>query len=149
MSDFDSEHPGTEKDDPDALKAWATKLVEKKQWVLHVPTLTVGPVKAFFDGTESRWKSTIDGGEVPAPVLELETGHGFVARESAFHVLDAAQLRFYIAIQQGLAQLVGVAARGAAGEGVDPRAGFALVISALRAQLIALEGPTKQDEVLG
>lgn len=131
------------------LKEWANALLEKQAWVLHVPTMSVGPAKKFYDGAESRWRSTIDGQEVPAPVLELETGHGFVARMDSFHVLDAAQLRFYVAIQQGLAGLVGVAARNAGAQGVDPRAGFALVISALRAQLAALEAPASGEEVAG
>ena len=134
--------------DMEALKAWANDLIEKQKWVLHVPTLAVGPAKKFYDGAENKWKSTIDGREVPAAVLELETGHGFVARIDSFHVLDNAQLRFYVAMQQGLAVLVGVAARNAGAQNVDPRAGFALTIAALRAQLAALEAPAN-DEVLG
>lgn len=148
-----AEPPPPTLDGPEAraevLKAWADRLIAKQLWVLHAPTLTVGPARNFYDGVENKYRSTVNGQEVPAAVLELETGHGFVADPEKFVELDAPAVRFYVGIQQGLAGLVRVAATGAAGAGVGQEAGFALVVSALRAQLAALEVAKPSGEVMG
>lgn len=129
------------------VREWANSLLEKQAWVLHTPTLSVGAVRRFYDGEETKWRSTIDGNEVPSPVLELETGHGFIANPEVFVEMSAAELRLYVAIQQGLSTLVAVVARNASTQGVRPHAGFALLIAAFRAQLAALERP--EEEALG
>jgi len=124
------------------ILAWGRDLEARKAWVLH-ETLAVGPVRKFWDGEAERYVSPVNDLEVKAPVLELETGHALVANPDAFLELTTAEFRMYAALQQGLAGLAAMAARGAASAGVDRVHGIALMRAALRAQLAALELPTK------
>lgn len=131
------------------LREWADGLIVRRAWVLHTETLVVGPVKNFFDGEATKYKSTIDGVEVPAPVLELENGHGLRAVPELFIELAPADMRFYMALQQALRGVVELSAKSAAATGVEAQKGFALTISALRAQLVALETTTPSADVIG
>jgi hypothetical protein len=130
----------------DEIREWADALIRKQAWVLHLEALAVGPVKAFYDGVSSMWTSTVDGQPVPDPVLELENGHAFIASPAKFQEMNAASMRFFASLQHGISGLVSVAARSAAATGVSPETGYALTISALRAQLVALETKTQGGE---
>lgn len=105
--------------------------------VLHVPTLVVGTVRArWYAG---QYVSLVNGEPVPGDVLELDDGNAFVARPGAFLTMGKAEVRFFETMQEGLAGLVAVAARGGTASGVEPETGYTLTVAALRAQLAALE----------
>ncbi len=136
-----------------AQAAWGRDLALREAWVIHEPSLTVGPVKKYWDGTTEKFSSPVNDLEVPAPVLELVTGHAFVARRrDDFVELDARALRFYEAIQSGLSGLIVVSGRNAAASGVPQDVGLALTVAALRAQLAAIEATASKapdEEVMG
>lgn len=122
------------------LASWADGLIVRQAWVLHVATLTIGPVKHFYDGETTKYKSTIDGGEVPSPVLELQTGHGFVSTDpTGFVELSAADVRFYLSLQIGFRGICELSLKNAVATHVPMSKAQILLVAALRAQLQALE----------
>ncbi len=133
--------------------AWGRDLALREAWVIHEPSLTIGPVKKYWDGTTEMFSSPVNDLAVPSPVLELVTGHAFVAkRQDEFVELDARAIRFYEAIQAGLTGLIVVSGRNAAASGVPQDVGLALTVAALRAQLAAIEATASKapdEEVMG
>ncbi len=106
-------------------------------YVLHVPTLVVGRVKArWYDG---QFVSPVNGKAVPGDVIQLEDGNAMVAKPGVFLKMGKPEIRFFQTVQEGLAGLVAVAAKTGHGAGVDLETGYTLTIAALRAQLAALE----------
>ncbi len=106
-------------------------------WVIHLPTLVVGRVKA-------RWRagmyvSPVNGIAVPDEVVELESGHALLAKRDSFVKMGNSEIRFHDSIQEGLSALVAIAARNGQSSGVDMETGYSLTVAALRAQLRALE----------
>ncbi len=137
VTDFDElDEPGAD----DAAR-------ESSDWVagvgdrvlLHAPTLSYGRVKRLWDGKTARWTSTVDGSPVQGAVVELDTGHGFLAIEKNFVVMTKEEESFVSTFQQGLSALIAVAVQGAASAGVPPENGVALLVAGLRSQLSALE----------
>lgn len=130
------------------VKYWAADAIAKGATLLHRSSCIVGVPTKFYDGKEEAWTSSVNGEPVPDPVIELDAGgevrHGLLAVPEEFLVLTENEVRFYKGIQQGLAAIVAVAARGAAGNGVDLDAGFALLSCAFRTQLAALEVPIEE-----
>lgn len=135
-----------------ATTVWGKDLEKREAWVIHEPTLAVGPVKKFWDGVDEIYVSPINGAACPGAVLELETGHSLVAVFEHFIELDENAIRFYAAIQQGLAGLIVVSARNASASGVTQDVGIALTVAAFRTQLAAIESGAArapQEEVMG
>lgn len=117
---------------------WAKKLEADGATVIHPETLAVGKVKKFWDGAAEKWTSPIDGRPVEAPVIELENGHGLVARsEEAFVVLPPGAEAYYDSLQKGLAGFVSGAAHAAGSHAppIDLEVAIVLVVSAMRAQI--------------
>lgn len=123
----------------DEIREWADTLIRNQTKILHAEHLVFGQVVQFFDGETNKWKSTVNGEEVPAPVVVLDTGDAFRAEPSKFVAMNPAAVRFYEALQIGVAGLIAVGARNANAAGVAAEVGYALTIAALRAQLAQLE----------
>ncbi len=122
------------------LRAWADGLMVRKAWVLHLSTLAVGPVKFFYDGDATKYVSSIDGQEVPSPVLELESGHALTASDpTVFAELSAHDMRLYMALQMGLRGICELAVKNAKASGVTQDKAQTLLVAALQAQLTALQ----------
>lgn len=109
--------------------------------VLHVPSLVVGQVVAVFSGVPGDQWEGADGKQRPVdePVVLLQGGHSFLIRDgSAFLELTPGQLSTYEAIQQAVAGIVVVGARGFSRAGDTPEVATSLICAALRKQLAAL-----------
>jgi hypothetical protein len=128
----------------DQTLALGRALEGKKAWILH-ESLAIGPVKRFWDGETEKFVSPLNELEVEAPVIELETGHSFVAKPGSFAELEPKEVKAYVFLQQTLAQVIRTAARGAASAGLEISDVITLLRAALRAQLAALEIPEKHQ----
>jgi hypothetical protein len=145
---------GSDNDDDDDVRAakeavlattsYFQAVAASESFVLHKPTLTVGPAKAFYDGVLNRYVSPINGLPVPDPVLELENGTTLIAKQEAFVVLGSTTTRFFITLQDGLAGMIALAARTAVEQQIPQETAVDLVVAALRAQLLALGGGEQQ-----
>jgi len=116
--------------------------------LLHVPTLFVGTVAKAWDGDAEKYVSAVNGLEVLDPVIEFEGGASMVAVRANFIALELQERHYFEALQKGFAGVLAVAARSAAASGVNPRLGFALTVSALRAQLREMEAKPVPGEAV-
>lgn len=119
---------------------WAAELAGG--WVLHVPTRVIGKVKRYYDGTISRYVSSVNQKEVPDPVLEFADGNALLAadaRREEFVALTQDEGDYY----EELGKTLAVAAREmvvlGAKQGVSPATINVLLISALRRQADLLQ----------
>lgn len=126
---------------------WVRKLVDDHAWIFHIPTLTVGRVKKFYGPDGETYVSTINQepvleGEQPAPVLELEEGHTFVAHEaSVFLRLSEGEVKFYESFRTALGNFLRDAAIYAGKENVAKHTMTTLIASALTEQAAMLRRP--------
>lgn len=138
-----------------------------KRWVFHAPTLTLGPVKRYYDGHGAFWeageqdglkqwdgfyKSPVNDEEVKGAVLELHTGHALNADPAKFIEMEGREVSWYVLAQQKLTEFIGAAAQNAASRGIPEETGIVMFVALLRTQLIALEkaaGIPAPGEVLG
>lgn len=134
------------------VTGWARDLERRHAWVLHRSTLAVGPVERYFTGEEhDRFLSEIDGQPVMAPVLKLGTGHALLAVPANFIELGAPEADLYMRVIDRLRESVITAVN----EAIDsiaskrqsmPDLPIALIVSAVRAQLHALEATARVPE---
>ena len=120
-------------------KAWAEDLIARKAWMFHVETYAVGQASKFYDGVTEKRISPINGVPVQAEILELDTGHALLANPEKWMELTAAELKFFLALQEGFNGLITIAAKNARDSGVELEKGLAMLIAIFRAQLAALE----------
>lgn len=123
---------------------WGRDIESRHAWVLHAASLAVGPVERFFTGEEGdRYTSAIDGQLVAAPVLLLGTGHALLAKPDGFVEIGADEAVVYTTTIEKLRTTIIDAVKEAAvvlqQRQHTPELPMTLVISALRAQLHALE----------
>ncbi len=116
------------KEAPDVEKthAWARSLVQDRKAVMHVASRTLARAQRFYTGIgDDQYVSTYDQKAVPCPVLALETGDTFVAKnEQDFLVLEDQELEYFATVQQ----LVGGAIAAATQEGGVRKMGIAKVM---------------------
>jgi hypothetical protein len=93
--------------------AWAVKLVAENRAVMHTGSRVLAKAKRFYTGVgDDQYISTYDGKGVPAPVLLLETGDSFVARnEQEFLVLEDKELRYFAFAQERVADAIALSAK--------------------------------------
>lgn len=94
------------------------ELVEKRGLVLHNETQTLGRAVAYFDGVDRR-SLGLDGKEVPAPVLQLDTGDTFVVKPYAFTPLSDREAAFVGNLQSMVRDAAMIAIGVAASLGMD------------------------------
>lgn len=134
---------GKDEDTGDVV-AWGRDLERRHAWLLQTATLAVGPVERFYTGAEDdRYVSAVDGAPVVAPVLLLGTGHAMLAQPRNFVEIGPDEANVYISTIERLRETLSGAITNAVAtlreKAHEPELPFALVISALRAQLYALE----------
>jgi hypothetical protein len=111
---------------------WAHALVGKM--VMHMPTVSIGRVtRAWPPGTyRSRVTAEVIMGDT---VLEMEPGHGFVARNvEDFRVLEEREAKYYDALSQALSHFTREAVVLAAAHNIPPASAAVFIGSALRTQ---------------
>lgn len=118
---------------------WAKDAVEKKSWVLHIPTQTIDQAKKFWDGVVEQWISSVNRTPVQGPVLQTERGHGFVAKEEAFIVLTEDEGKFYAGMVMVITKMLTECVKMGAEMGVSPASLNILIIGAMRTQAMVLE----------
>lgn len=119
---------------------WWKELAASQAVVMHVPTGFVGRAKTFWDGETNVFISPENNRAVRAPVLELEGGSSYLAKEQEdWVVLNPAAARMFVALTAGIAELTKISARNAAAQGVPMETGIAIMVSLLRTQAAALE----------
>ena len=121
--------------------AWSvSELAEQGGYVLHPATGVVGRAKRLWTSNEGdRWVSPVNGNEVKAPVLELDTGDAFVITEDAFVPLTAKEVEVYEAFQNMVTSATEVAGTLAAASRVPLETFAALGAAALGTQQRALQ----------
>lgn len=124
---------------PEDPFAWGRRVTEDGHWIFHLETAALGPAKKFYDGVKEIWISPVNGQPVPGPVIELANGHGLVADPTKFVELTSKEMKYAMALRDGVAALLATTLQFAAASGVDKEAATALTIAVLRAQLAALE----------
>lgn len=120
------------------VKAWADDLIANGRWLVHQHG-RVGRAHKFYDGVEVKYVSKVNGDAVNGPVLELDTGNGFVADPAAFSVLTASEVAFFAAFNDALNGLIVGSISAGAASGMKAFEGLRLMKCAMRAQLAALE----------
>lgn len=121
---------------------WGRDLERRHAWVLHKENLTIGPVERFYTGEENdRYVSAIDEQPVAAPTIFLGNGHALLAKPEVFIELGPEEASVYVEAVEKLRETVTDAVQNAARtiRSRSPQIAFALVVSAVRAQLYALE----------
>ena len=119
------------------LDAWARSLVERKAWVMHLPTEVVAQAARYWDGdTAETTYIGSNGAAVTVPVLGMAPPmqHTFAAVEQAFIELEEREARFYVAVAGALAEALRKAAEQAAAAGMLMPTAVALMLAGLRAQ---------------
>mgnify|MGYP003403120283 CR=1 FL=1 len=118
---------------------WANKVVTDKQWLLHMPTLAIGPAEELFDGKVKMFRATEESAPVTSPVVKLLTGHALVANPNAFIELSFRDVEFYKLATRKFTEFMTGAVQVAAEAGVQPRTAVTILITILKTQLRALE----------
>lgn len=128
--------------------------IQRKAWVVHVETGTVGQMVKFYTGLDDdHYVSTLSKEPIPAPVVELDTGDAFVLKGAdTFACLTEAEAAIYASFTQMLAAGVTITAKTAAAAKVPMGTYLVLVRAAIRLQercvLAALErDPAKLAEL--
>ncbi len=126
------------------VTVWGREIERRHAWLLHTASLAVGPVERFFTGAEGdRYTSAIDGQLVAAPVLLLGTGHALLAKPESFVEIGPDEAVVYTTTIEKLRNTIVDAVKEAAvvlqQRQHAPELPMTLVISAVRAQLHALE----------
>lgn len=131
----------------ETMQGWGRKVAEDKQWLLHTPTLVVGPAAEFFDGEATIFISEANGEPVPGPVVKLATGHALVANPNAFVELAPREVAFYRLAVEKFSEFMKGAVTHAAQTGIPGQTSVTLLVSLLQAQLRALEAasPTSTE----
>lgn len=119
--------------------AWARRVVADKAWLLHTPTLSIGPAEELFDGVVKVHLSEVNGKPVPSPVLRLATGHALLAEPNSFLELLPREVVFYAKAVDQMTGWVTGAVRFGAEQAIPADKTVTLLIALLRAQLRALE----------
>lgn len=129
--------------------AWGRRVVADKAWLLHTPTLAIGPAEEFFDGVNTVHTSDVNDMPVRAPVVKLLTGHALLSEPNKFVELSTKEVAFYqMAVEQMTGWMKG-AVEHAAEKGIQGHTVMTLLVSLLQAQLRALQLNNPQpDEVM-
>lgn len=86
--------------------AWAKDLVDRRAWVVHLETGSIGQVERLYDGAGEVYVSPVNQAPVRAPVIVMEGGASHVADPSLFVELGVAEIDFAKASLVALSDLV-------------------------------------------
>jgi hypothetical protein len=117
---------------------WAKALVDRKAWVLHLGTDTIGRASKLYDGRGELYVSPVNNVPVSAPVLELDTGASHVADPSTFTELSESHVKFLAKVFAELDVAVKVVHAGTAGL-VQPPTALMLMAAAFRSQAVQFD----------
>lgn len=130
--------------------AWGRDLERRHAWLLHVGNLAVGQVERFFTGVDNdKYQSAVDGSFVEHGVFMFTTGHALLTKPENFIEIGPDEALIYINTIDKLRKALTEAVQEAAAvlrKGSDrPELPMALILSAFRSQLHALEASIKPE----
>ncbi len=125
------------------------RLAQEKKWVFHPPSGVIGRVVDFFDGEEKVFVSTVNGFPVRAPIVQLESGHALLMKDTpnaddpSLIEISAQEVGVFLATTRAMNTVLVEVAKLSAEQGVPPDTAMLLMRSALQAQIAKLSPKAK------